>query len=145
MSISTTRFGVVDYLERDVLEFSNGLIGMEECRQWVLLADAKNKSLGWLQSVERGDLALPVVSPRRFVPNYQVRVSSRDVATLGIETAKQAQILVVVSKTAEGMTLNLKAPIVVCLENRTGRQIIAKDDHAVQYLLGATVPFRRSA
>lgn len=145
MQINTTRFGAVEVLEADVLTFTGGLIGMEACRSWVLLADAENRSLGWLQSVDRGDLALPVVSPRRFVPNYQVRVSSRDVAPIGLADPKQAQVLVVVGKTAEGLTLNLKAPIVVCLETRSGRQIIAKDDHAVQYLLGQTVPFRRSA
>lgn len=132
-------------METDVLQFTGGLIGMEECRRWVLLADAENPSLGWLQSVDRGELALPVVSPRRFVPDYQVRVSSRDVAPLGLEDGKRSQVLVVVNKSAEGMTLNLKAPIVICLESQSGRQIIAKDDHAVQFVLGATVPFRRSA
>lgn len=145
MQISTTRFGKVEVLPGDVLEFANGLIGMEECRRWVLLADAENSSLGWLQCVDRGDLALAVVSPRRFVPGYQVRVSSRDVATLGLEGSDKAQVLVVVSQSPEGLTLNLKAPVVVCLETSSGRQIIAKDDHAVQYVLGATVPMRRSA
>lgn len=145
MQVSTTRFGRIEILETDVLRFPAGLIGMEECRKWVLLADAENSALGWLQSTERGDLALAVVSPRRFVPDYQVRVSSREISSLGLQEASQAQVLVVVNKTADGLAVNLKAPIVVCLETNTARQIIAKDDHAVQYLLGATLPFRRSA
>jgi hypothetical protein len=51
-----------------------GLPGLEDCREWALLADASNDALGWLQSTTRGDVALAVVSPRRFVPDYQVRI-----------------------------------------------------------------------
>ncbi len=145
MQINTTRFGRIEVLPGDLLSFPTGLIGMEECHRWVLLADAQNSSLAWLQSTERADLALAVVSPRRFVPDYQVRVSSRDVEGLGVDDAQQAQVLVVMNKTPEGLALNLKAPIVLCLETKRARQIIAKDDHAVQFVLGATVPFRRSA
>ena len=145
MQISTTRFGRLEVLDGDILTFDSGLIGMEECRYWVLLADRENDALAWLQSTEREDLALAVVSPRRFVPDYRVRVSTRDVAGLGIGDSTQAQVLVVVNKTQDGLAVNLKAPLVVSLQKRTGRQVIAKDDHAVQFLLGATVPFRRSA
>ena len=48
MKISTTRFGHVNIEEADVLTFVDGLIGMEDCRRWVLLADAQNSALGWL-------------------------------------------------------------------------------------------------
>lgn len=145
MQIKTTRFGNVEILQQDILEFANGLIGMEECRRWVLLADAENSALGWLQSIERGDLALAVVSPRRFIPDYVVRVSAREVSSLGLSRAADAQVLVVVNKVEDRLAVNLKAPIVISLEARCGKQIIAKDDHAVQYELGTTLPFRRSA
>lgn len=145
MRISTTRFGPIDALEGDVLEFAGGLIGMEECRRWVLLADAHNPALGWLQSVDRGDLALAVVSPRRFVPGYRVRVRSRDVAPLGLDRGDQAQVLVVLSRSAEGLAVNLKAPLVISLDRRCGRQVIAKDDHPVSHTLDGRVTTRRSA
>lgn len=145
MQIETTRFGRVEILEQDVLRFPTGLIGMEECRRWVLLADAENSALGWLQSTERSDLALAVVSPRRFVPDYVVRVAAREVSSLGLAQPGDAQVLVVVNKVDDGLAVNLKAPIVISVEGRCGKQIIAKDDHAVQYELGTTLPFRRSA
>lgn len=143
MLIETSRFGPVECQVEDVLTFPHGLIGMESCREWVLLADSENQALGWLQSVQRRDLAMAVVSPRRFVPDYQVRVSARDVAELG--ASEGLQVLVVLSRAEDGLAVNLKAPVVVCLESRRGRQVVAKDDHAVQYLLGTTVPFRQSA
>src|SRR6187401_3597118 len=137
MKISTTRFGTVKIEETDVITFVDGLIGMEDCRRWVLLADAQNSALGWLQSLERPEVALGVVSPRRFVNDYQVRVSKREIQPLKLEDPNQAQVLAIVSHVADGLTLNLKAPLVIHLAERLGRQIVARDDHAVQHRLNA--------
>lgn len=145
MQIETTRFGQVQFEKTDVLTFESGLIGMESCCRWVLLADANNLLLGWLQSLDRADVALAVVSPRRFVSDYQVRVRAVDLEPLKLPTPEAAQVLVVVSKSGGSLAVNLKAPVVINLEQRTGRQIIAKDDHEVQHLVKATLPLRRTA
>ena len=144
MKISTTRFGSVKIEETDVITFVDGLIGMEDCRQWVLLADAQNSALGWLQSLERPEVALGVVSPRGFVENYQVRVSKREIQPLKLEDPSLAQVLAIVSHVGNGLTLNLKAPLVIHLAERLGRQIVARDDHAVQHRL-ETVARRMAA
>jgi flagellar assembly factor FliW len=135
MNISTTRFGNLTIEEADVLTFIDGLIGMEECQRWVLLADAENSALAWLQSLERPEVALGVVSPRRFVPDYQVRVAKREIAPLGLDNPSDAQVLAIISNAGGTLTLNLKAPLVVHLTSRVGRQIVARDDHAVQHRL----------
>ncbi|MEX0642981.1 MAG: flagellar assembly protein FliW [Pirellulales bacterium] len=135
MNLSTTRFGSVTIEDGDVLSFVDGLIGMEQCRHWVLLADASNVALGWLQSIERADLALAVVSPRRFVTNYTVRVARRDIEPLGLNELCDAQVLVIVGQVDGSLVLNLKAPLVIHLAERLGRQIVARDDHAVQHRL----------
>jgi flagellar assembly factor FliW len=36
------------------------------------------------------------------------------------------------------LALNLKAPLVIHVAERLGRQIVARDDHAVQHRLHAT-------
>ena len=135
MNISTTRFGSLTIRDDDVLTFVDGLIGMEDCRRWVLLADAQNPALGWLQSLDRSEVALAVVSPRRFVPDYRVRVARRDIQPLGLADSAGAQVLVIISHTDGALALNLKAPLVIHLAERLGRQIVARDDHAVQYHL----------
>ena len=144
MNISTTRFGRLEIEEHDILTFVDGLIGMEECRRWVLLSDAHNDALAWLQSLDRAEVALAVVSPRRFVPGYQVRVARRDIQPLGLRDANDAQVLVIISHARGALALNLKAPLVIHLPERLGRQIVARDDHAVQYRLHATAS-RKSA
>ena len=140
MRINTTRFGRIDVDASDVLTFSSGLPGLEDCREWALLADSTNDALGWLQCTTRGDIALAVVSPRRFVPDYQVRIPRSELAPLAISDMRQAQVVVVVGRNGKDLTLNLKAPIVINLEARTGRQVVASGELPMQYELTTHQP-----
>jgi flagellar assembly factor FliW len=135
MQIQTTRFGFLEVEPDAVLSFPAGILGLEDCRQWVLLADAHNEALAWLQSVMRPDIALAVVSPRRYVPGYQVRVSRAELASLELKDLRQAEVLVIVSRNEYELTLNLKAPLVINLAQRLGRQVISNADQLVQYPL----------
>ena len=146
MKIHTTRFGSIEIEPDDILFFRNGLVGFEDCRHWVLLADADNSSVAWLQSMQHSDVAMPVVSPRRFVTEYQVRLDPTDVDLLQLSEVEQAFVLAVVSRNDETLTLNLRAPLVINLDRRIGSQIITVDAQPMQYEL-ATLPtvLRRSA
>ena len=135
MDVFTTRFGVLSIQPHDEIVFENGLIGLEDCKRWVVLTDSNNGALGWLQNLEQGHIAVGVVSPRRFVPNYQLRVDRSDLRTLGLVTIRDTEVVVIASRQTEGMTLNLRAPLVINVEKRLGCQVIAKDEHPVQYPL----------
>ena len=139
MWINTTRFGRIDVDSADLLTFQSGLPGLEQCREWALLADADNDALGWLQCTTRDDIAIAVVSPRRFVPHYQVRIPRSELTPLRLHDICHAQLVVVVSKNNKGLTLNLKAPIVINLEDRTGRQVVANGDLSLNQQLDHTL------
>jgi flagellar assembly factor FliW len=147
MNIHTTRFGVVEIDVADILLFPQGVIAFEDCQHWVLLADASNDSLGWLQSVTRGEVALPVASPRRFAPEYQVHVTRGQLAPLELSHFDQAYVLAIVSKSDDEWTLNLKAPLIINLDRRIGRQVITTDEQPVAWQLAAPQPavLRKSA
>lgn len=146
MQIRTTRFGALEIEAEDIINFPAGLLGLEDCRHWVLLADAQNSALGWLQSVSRPEVAFAVVSPRRFVPNYQFRVFRSELAPLELADVRDAQVLTIVGKNEHSITLNLKAPVVINLERRAGRQVVANGDQPVQYQLTShAAPLKKSA
>ena len=146
MQIRTTRFGPIEIRSDDIFEFPVGLLGLETCRDWVLLADAENSSLGWLQSTERPEVALAVVSPRRFVPGYQLRVSRRDLAPLELSQHGDAQALAIVSRHENRITANLKAPLVFNLARRLAAQLVTRDEQPLQFTLPTqTTSLRRSA
>jgi flagellar assembly factor FliW len=101
----------------------------------VLLADAENEALGWLQSISRPEIGLAVVSPRRVVPDYQLRLARSEMNPLEVDDLGHAQVLLIVGKNQYGVTLNLKAPLVINIDRRLGRQVIANGDQPVQYQL----------
>ncbi len=143
MKIDTSRFGFVQIEPHDLLHFPTGMLGLEDCRHWVLLADAENDALGWLQSTSRPEVALAVVSPRRFVPDYQVRLARGELAPLELTELRDAQVLTILGQNERGITLNLKAPVVINLQRRLGRQVITNGDLPIQYPLAGEL--RKSA
>ena len=145
MDIFTTRFGPVEVEDEDVIHFPEGLLGLEECHDWVLVAEDENDAACWLQSVDRADVALAVVSPRRFMPDFQVRVARRELDPLELDDIRAAQVLVVVGRTERSLTLNLKAPIVINLRRRLARQVIANGDLPVRHELGTPLSVRRKS
>jgi flagellar assembly factor FliW len=142
----TSRFGPIEIDAETIIQFPTGLLGLESCQRWVLLADRHNEAVAWLQSVDRPGFALPVVSPRRFVPGYQMRVARRELATLELDDAQAAKVLVIVGRTSRGLSLNLKAPLLVNLQRRVGRQVVTNGELPVRYeLRGPDIAVRRSA
>jgi len=133
MEIYSTRFGPIQIEPSDILRFPEGLVGFADCREWVLLADGLEPALAWMQSLDRPALTLAVVSPRRFVPGYRMRLNRRELAPLKLDGLKGARVLVIVSKSNGSLTLNLKAPLVINLHRRLGRQVITNGDLPLRY------------
>jgi len=146
MEIVTSRFGRLEVDVDTVIRFPAGLTGLDDCREWVLLADEENDALAWLQSMDRPELALAVVHPRRFVPDYQVRIPQRELALLELKDMMAVRVLAIVGKTDLGMTLNLRAPLLISSERGLGRQVIVNGDLPIQHgLVDGPSTLRRSA
>jgi flagellar assembly factor FliW len=145
MDVITPRFGALKVAPADILLFDEGLIGLGHCRRWVILADAQNPALAWLQSLDDPEVALGVVSPRRFVPNYQSRVGRQDLDALGLSDAREAQVVAIVSRHDEGLAVNLRAPLVINVGQRRGRQVIAQESWPIRMWLESSDERRLSA
>jgi flagellar assembly factor FliW len=137
MKIHTTRFAAIEIEPDDILFFRNGLLGFEDCRHWVLLADADNAAVAWLQSMQHADIAVPVVSPRRFADDYQVHLDPSDVDSLQLTAVDQAYVLAVVSREESCLTMNLRAPLVINLDRRIGCQVVTADAQPIQFQLSS--------
>jgi len=133
MKVETTRFGTLTIADEEQIVFADGLCGFEDCTGWVLLADGHNDAVAWLQSTERPEVALALVSPRNFAPDYRLRTPKKELAPLDIEPSDQVFVLAIVARNAGRLTLNLKAPVVINLDRRLGRQVLASDDQPLQY------------
>jgi len=146
MDVNTTRFGQLHVADNDRIVFPQGMIGLEEYREWVLLGDAVNDNVAWLQCLTDGSLAVAVVSPRRFAPDYRIRIGAEQLETLQLGPADRVFVLSLVSKNDNCMTTNLKAPVIINLDRRLGGQVITNDEQPLQLELSSLpVNFRKSA
>ncbi len=130
-----TRFGTLQYDSRHLLDFPRGLVGFPGCRRWILLGDRCCSALAWLQSVDCPEVAVAVVSPRRFVPDFQLRVSRQELAPLDWRPADPVHVLVILTRRGETLALNLKAPLVLSLRTGRGVQVIQSGQFPLAYPL----------
>lgn len=128
MDIQSTRFGSIHVDHGDMLLMPQGLIGFETCRHWVMLSNPDFQEVAWLQSVGLAHVAVPVVSPRRFAPEYRVNVARRQLSLLHLRNEDQLFVLSVVSKSGLTLTANLKSPIVLNASRQLAVQVVCSDE-----------------
>lgn len=138
MNVQTTRFGDVKIEADDILLFRGGMIGFEGEQHWVVLADSDNAAVAWLQSIHHPELALPVVSPRRFEKTYQVRVESTQLQDVQLKSMEEAHVLATLGMGDGGLSMNLRAPIIINVARKLGCQVITFDEQPLQYELTST-------
>ena len=128
MRVNTRPFGSVDVDERQAIFFPYGVLGFEPLKNYVLL-DAAQPPFYWLQSVERPEVAFPLIDPRVFRPDYALAVDPGELAEIGIQSAADALDFAIVTIPADPneMTANLQGPIVINRVSRIGRQSISLD------------------
>ncbi len=114
ITFQSVRFGTVEVHEQEVLEFPQGLIGLGG-QGYAILDRNPGSGFFWLHSLEDGALALPIVRPYLFFPDFVLEMSAGDRELTGIEDPEEAQIYVTVRAAPDPMdtTANLRAPILV--------------------------------
>lgn len=131
MIIQTSRFGQVQLNNEDVISFSEGLLGFQDLRTFVLLDDPNDDIFAWLQSCESPAIAFPVLEPELFSDAYKINLSKSDLEVLQMANAARARSFCIVTIPDDPtlMTANMKAPIVVNVEKKRARQCVLQDNN----------------
>lgn len=139
MKAVTRLFGTIDVADDKIITMERGMIGFPELTHFALIFDEEKKEkkfkIMWLQSMDDGDIAFPVVDPITVKEDYQPSVSEEIIAPLGEMAEDSAYLLVTVTvpKTIEEASVNLKAPIVINMATNKGAQVITEDDYPVKH------------
>ncbi|HEV3072173.1 MAG TPA: flagellar assembly protein FliW [Solirubrobacteraceae bacterium] len=114
ITIESSRFGTLRVAPEAVIEFPLGLIGLEGSR-YTLLDRNPGSGILWLHSLERGELALPVLDPRPFFPAFELVLSAEDRERIGAPDPAAAQLYVTMRAAPEpaDVVVNLRAPLIV--------------------------------
>ena len=138
-TIETARFGQVTYTADETIDFPWGLPGFSHLRVFLALSLAEQPSFVWLQSVEDPKIAFPAADPWAVFPDYDPRLPGYATETLQIAGPEDFTVLciVVVTKDAAEMTMNLMAPVIVNLKTRRARQVMLENS---SYSVRAPLP-----
>jgi flagellar assembly factor FliW len=116
MKINTFQFGEVEYTAEKVIGFKNGLFGFEDLRNYLFIKP-DDSYFYWLNSVDNPDIAFPLFGIRVIDENFP---QERNAEAFGIVTLNSDPLKI---------TLNMKAPVYINQNEKTGFQKIIDSDH----------------
>lgn len=133
MKIATKHFGEVEISDEKILTFEKGIFGFEEYKKYIILYEGNEEEMNlfcWLQSIEEVSVALPIVNPMLFYPDYSPEVADEEVKELGDieENVLEVYSVIVIPEDITKMTINLKAPIIINNKTKKCAQLIAEGD-----------------
>lgn len=137
----STRFGEVELREDRLLSFPQGLFGFRECTQFGLakLPNVENSPLMLLQCVNQPSIAFLVADPAQL--GVELAQADRDEALAETKLAgTDTQFLAILTLYDQGdsyyLTANLKAPVLIDSNSRTGMQfILSNKSYSTQHKL----------
>lgn len=120
------------YEEKDIINFSEGLIGLPNIRRAVLVPLIDCEPFFWLASMEDEKYRFVVVNPHEIFPDYN---PSEFVVLNEYET--KVLVIVKVSSDWQKTTINLRAPILINGESNRGVQMVLSES---PYKLAEALP-----
>ncbi len=153
VEIDTRVFGKIAIEEEKIIRFEDGILGFPDLRDFTLIYDidkGSDANIKWLQSLDEPGFALPVMNPDLVVSGYAPRFDRSLIESLG-DNLRSDDILIFVTVTipkndVTRTTVNLKAPIIINVENRKAVQIIAEGgEYKVRYGIYDVLQARKKA
>lgn len=135
-----TRFGEVEVDPSQIITFPRGIPGFEQSTKWKLFHEVDEQGnwmsgvVIYLQSLDDGDVLLPLTDPTLFGFNYDLALSDSEAEELKLEEPGDVMVLTTLSvknPDASGagrrpsltdMYANISAPILINIKSRIGMQ-----------------------
>jgi flagellar assembly factor FliW len=130
IKINTKRFGEMEFSEESVIRVLGGLIGLGGLENYVIIRYQDDSPFYWLQCVDDPDLALVMVNPLAFKPDYAPPIPQSVAEELEAEGAGELSLFTIVTIPAgnpKGLTANLLGPVAVNPGRRLARQLVLDD------------------
>ncbi|AFH50208.1 Hypothetical protein IALB_2505 [Ignavibacterium album JCM 16511] len=123
MKLKTDQFGEIEFSEDLILNFKEGLYGFEQLKKYLLIK-TDDDLFYWLTSVDRPEICFPLVGTRIIDESFPE------------EENYEAFAIVTLNKDPLQITANLKAPVYINQDKKTGFQkIIDTDKYPINYKL----------
>lgn len=139
MTINTRVFGEVTIDDNKIIHFESGIIGFPELTDFALVYDLEkgnDAGIRWMQSIQEPNFAMPVMDPLLVKEDYNPVVDDEVLRPIGEFEIEDILVLVTVTvpKDLTKMSVNIKAPLIINVNERKAVQLILdNDEYAVKY------------
>ena len=142
VEVNTNAFGKIAIEDDKIIRFEHGILGFPDLKDFTLifnLEKGSESSIKWLQSLDEPNFAMPVMDPNLVVNEY-IPMFDRELLKPLVEDLVPENLLMLVTVTVPKditqTTVNLKAPIIVNVEERKAVQLISDDDaYSIKYAI----------
>lgn len=134
VEVNTKVFGKIIIEEEKLIRFEHGILGFPDLKDFTLIYDVdkgQEARIKWLQSIQEPNFALPVMNPELVIQGYTPKFNAELLTPLGDNLDSENILMfvtVTVPKDITKTSVNLKAPIIVSVDNRRAVQLICEDD-----------------
>lgn len=122
-----TRFGAFPVDPGSTVRFPHGLPGFESCRHFVVLSAAKLAPFTALYGLDAPHPTFLTIDPRQVAEDYRVPLGPADRARLALDGDGPLLWLAIARIDEAGVSVNLRAPIVVNPASMVGVQVLGAD------------------
>ena len=148
--LHSAQLGAIEYPEEHVLHFPLGLPAFEDETRFLPVERPGMEPIVFLQSLQRPDLAFPTLPVRALDPAFELALTEDELHWLSgepptgehrlassLSITEDLIALAIVTISADGITANLRAPVVVNQRTRLGIQAIqAESNYSLQHPVG---------
>ncbi len=130
IKINTKRFGEMEFPEESMVRVLGGLIGLSGYENFVIIRYQDDSPFYWLQCVDDPELALVMIDPHIFKPDYDPPIPLSLNAELDVQAPGELSVFVIVTIPAGdpgAMTANLLGPVAVNPRSRRAKQLVLDD------------------
>jgi flagellar assembly factor FliW len=129
VNINTSRFGNLEVNKNEIITFSEGLLGFEHLKKFIVVDPGDQTLVLWLQSTEDESTAFPIIEPKIFMPDYQIKLLPAELNSLKLENLNDATVysILTIPSDVTKMSANLKAPVIINNKSKYSRQIVLQD------------------
>lgn len=142
VEVNTNAFGKIAIEDEKIIRFEHGILGFPDLKDFTLIFNidkGAESAIKWMQSLDEPNFAMPVMDPGLVVDDYVPMFDRELLKPLGGEIIPENLMMLVtvtVPKDITQTTVNLKAPIIVNVEERKAVQLISDDDkYSIKYAI----------
>lgn len=122
----------------EIITFEHGIPGFESFKDYILSDIEDTPPFKLLKAKEDENIAFVTIVPFDFKADYEVKLTNEVIDKLSIKSEEDVLILntVTLNSDVKKITTNLRAPLIINLQNNKGYQMILdREDYKIKYPL----------